>query len=163
MQRTDFINLDRITEIELGKRLVGIRKLEANERYLDDHFPKFPVMPGVLMMESLFQAGAWLLRASCNFEEVVVELVEAKNVKFQDFVAPGMELTVSAEIVKQVENRFTLKLKGTVGDKTAMSGRMVVDRIRYADRYPDQSFVDFTARKEYMETFAELTSSIPTT
>ncbi len=157
-----YLQLDRITEVTPGKSLTGVRKLAADETYLQDHFPLFPIMPRVLMLEAMQQAGAWLLRVSCGFEEVVVNLVEAKNVKFQDFVEPGMELTVTAEIVKQEESRFTLKLVGKVEDRVASSGRLVMDRFRLGDREPEHAFVDSVAKTELIETFAKLASSIST-
>ncbi|MHC4717931.1 MAG: hotdog family protein, partial [Planctomycetota bacterium] len=54
--------VDRIESVEPGSRIVGIKSLSLAEEYLADHFPAFPVLPGVLMLESLVQTAAWLLR-----------------------------------------------------------------------------------------------------
>src|SRR5690349_1993879 len=59
-----FTLIDRIVELEPGARIKAIKALSMAEEYLGDHFPKFPVLPGVLMLEALTQAGAWLVRSS---------------------------------------------------------------------------------------------------
>src|SRR5438552_16491396 len=109
-----FRMLDRITELVPGERITAERKLTGNEDYLKDHFPLFPVMPGVLMLEAMYQAGAWLVRGSEDFAHAFVLLKEARNVKYADFVKPGQVLTVSAEFVKQDPETITLKASGTV-------------------------------------------------
>ena len=121
-----------------GASIEAIKRLDASEYYLLDHFPNFPVMPGVLMLEAMYQASAWLIRKSEDFAHSVVLLKEARNVKYASFVQPGQELTVTAEITKQDEQLTSLKAKGTVAGEMAMSARLVLDRFNQADRYPDQ-------------------------
>ena len=75
--------IDRITQLEPGKHIEAVKHLSGDERYLDDHFPRFPVMPGVLMLETMYQAGLWLVRRTENFAHSVVLLNEARNVKFR--------------------------------------------------------------------------------
>ena len=58
-----FILVDRISELEAGRRIVAHKALSLAEEYLADHFPKFPVLPGVLMLEAMVQASAWLARS----------------------------------------------------------------------------------------------------
>ncbi|MFN9627387.1 MAG: beta-hydroxyacyl-ACP dehydratase, partial [Planctomycetota bacterium] len=60
--------LDKIIELVPGERIVATRELRKDEDYLRDHFPLFPVMPGVMMLEALFQASMWLVHATDNFE-----------------------------------------------------------------------------------------------
>jgi 3-hydroxymyristoyl/3-hydroxydecanoyl-(acyl carrier protein) dehydratase len=84
-----FCQLNRITLLEPGVRIEATRTLRASEDYLRDHFPRFAVMPGVLMLEALFQASALLVRATEGYKSGLVLLQEAKNVKFADFVQPG--------------------------------------------------------------------------
>ncbi|HWC90817.1 MAG TPA: beta-hydroxyacyl-ACP dehydratase, partial [Pirellulales bacterium] len=76
-------------DLQPGVRITTIKSLSLAEEYLADHFPRFPVMPGVLMLESLTQTGAWLVRASEDFAHSMVLLKEARNVKFANFVVPG--------------------------------------------------------------------------
>ena len=58
-----FTLLDRITELEPGVKITAVKNLTMAEEYLADHFPQFPVMPGVLMLQAMTEAGAWLVRA----------------------------------------------------------------------------------------------------
>ena len=92
--------LDKITELVPGSKLVATRTLQADEDYLLDHFPRFPVMPGVMMLETLVQAGGWLIRCSEDFEHSTVLLKQARAVKFNSFVTPGQTLEVSVTAQK---------------------------------------------------------------
>ncbi len=89
-----FSLIDRITELREGESVTAIKVLSMAEEYLADHFPRFPVMPGVMMLESMYQACAWLVRKSENFAHAMVVLREARNVKFSNFVEPGQVLVV---------------------------------------------------------------------
>lgn len=131
-----FCLLDRIVELEPGVRVKAVKKLRPEEDYLKDHFPRFPVMPGVLMLEAMYQASAWLVRQTEGFEHSVVILKEARNIKYADFVTPGKELVVTAEILKQDSSLTTLKAQGTIDGNMAVNGRLVLDRFNLADRYP---------------------------
>ncbi|HTU90343.1 MAG TPA: hydroxymyristoyl-ACP dehydratase, partial [Gemmataceae bacterium] len=74
--------IDRIVEVRPGQGLQAVKNLTLGEEYLADHFPTFPVMPGVLMLETLVEAGAWLLRLTDDFASSVIVLREAKGVKY---------------------------------------------------------------------------------
>ena len=87
-EEIQFSQLDKIIEIEAGERITAVKYLSGKEEYLQDHFPRFPVMPGVLMLEAMFQASSWLVRYTDQFSHSTVELREAKNIKFQNFVTP---------------------------------------------------------------------------
>ena len=93
--------LDRITSLEPGKRLTAERTLRADEDYLKDHFPRFPVMPGVMMLEALHQAAVWMIRTGDQFQAPLVLLREARSVKFGDFLCPGETLEIAVETVKE--------------------------------------------------------------
>src|SRR3954471_4328882 len=95
-----FVLLDRIVEMQTGQSLVAVKNLTLSEEYLADHFPGFPVMPGVLMVEALVQSGAWLMRQTENFSYSTVLLKQARAVKFNNFVAPGDTLEVKVDIQK---------------------------------------------------------------
>ncbi|MEN6492942.1 MAG: 3-hydroxyacyl-ACP dehydratase FabZ family protein [Thermoguttaceae bacterium] len=151
-----FSLLDRIDEIKPGERITAVKTLSLAEEYLADHFPRFPVMPGVLMLEAMTQAGAWLVRASEDFQHSMVVLKEAKNVKYGQFVEPGQTLQVMAEIIGQTDDETTLKVRGTVGDRTTVGGRLVLERYNLADREPCHAASDDIVRREMRALFALL-------
>ena len=106
------------------------------EEYLADHFPNFPVMPGVLMLEAMTQAAAWLIRLSEDFAHSVILLKQAGNVKYGQFVEPGQLLTVTAEIISQTATETKVKAQGSVDGRTTVSGRLVLERYNLVDRDP---------------------------
>ncbi len=122
-----FRQLDQITLLEPGKRIEALKLLTGEEDYLRDHFPRFAVMPGVLMLEALYQASALLVRASEQHQPGLVMLKATRNVKFADFVEPGQTLEISAEVLKKQDKVYTLKAVGHKGDVTTVSGRLVVE------------------------------------
>lgn len=107
-----FILVDRITSIEPWSRITATKSLSLAEEYLGDHFPAFPVMPGVLMLEAMVQTAAWLVRAHQEFAKSMVVLAEAKNVNYRSFVAPGRSLHVAAEAVRIEEDTSEFKASG---------------------------------------------------
>lgn len=137
-----FTLLDRITLVEPGKRIQASKCLTLSEQYLEDHFPRFPVMPGVLMLESLYQAAAWLVRVTDHFEHSLVVMAEANNVKYSDFVEPGETLMVTAEMVSHDERFSKLKCEGEVNGTVAVRARLVLERYSLAQCDPDRVPVD---------------------
>jgi 3-hydroxyacyl-[acyl-carrier-protein] dehydratase len=151
-----FSQLDQVLELEPGVRIRAVKRLSPDEQYLKDHFPKFPVMPGVIMLEALYQASSWLVRQSEGFAHSIVLLKEARNIKYSDFVAPGQTLDVTAEILKQDDILTTLKAQGTVNGNIAVAGRLVLERFNLADRYPLRKDTDPYTRNETRKTLAKL-------
>ena len=96
--------LDEVTELVPGSRITAVKRLRPDEDYLKDHFPRFPVMPGVLMLEALFQASAWLVRCTDNYAHSVVLMKEARSIKYADFVAPNQQLVVTARLSNTMPN-----------------------------------------------------------
>jgi len=86
--------IDRIVEHVRGEHIVALKAVTLAEEYLADHFPTYPVLPGVLMLEAMTQAAAWLVRDALDFEPGVILLREAKNVTYKSFVRPGNLLRV---------------------------------------------------------------------
>jgi 3-hydroxyacyl-[acyl-carrier-protein] dehydratase len=141
-----FCLLDRITDLQLGSKITAVKTLRPDEDYLRDHFPRFPVMPGVLMLEAMFQASMWLVRSSEDFKHAAVLLKEARNVKYSDFVVPGHSLVVTAELMKQDETSATLKASGTVDGNPAVSARLVLEKFNVGDRFPERKNCDLYIR-----------------
>ena len=151
-----FTLLDRVVAIEPGKSITAVKTLSLSEEYLADHFPCFPIMPGVLMLESMSQAAAWAIRLGEDFAHSIVVLREARNVKYGDFVEPGRVLTVTAEIQSQEGQLTKVKASGSVGDRTSLTARLVLERYNLADRMPYGDAVDARVRAEMRKLWAIL-------
>jgi 3-hydroxyacyl-[acyl-carrier-protein] dehydratase len=126
--------LDKIRSFQPDSQLSAIKNVTLTEEYLADHFPEFPVLPGVFMLEAATQAGAWLLRLSENFAHSVISLKEAKNIKYADFVAPGQTLEVTVSMLKKDDRLATFKVEGRIGERPTLSGRIVLQRYNLVDR-----------------------------
>ena len=146
-----FTFVDKVIDLQPGSKITTIKTLSLAEEYLADHFPRFPVMPGVLMLESMTHAGAWLVRASEDFAHSMVLLKEVRNVKFANFVVPGQVLTVTAEIVKQDGREVHLKAQGAVAAGTAVVGRLVLERYNLVDENPKLTTTDAAVRLKMRE------------
>src|SRR5215470_14731653 len=109
--------LDKIRSFKPDEELSAVKNVTMTEEYLADHFPEFPVLPGVFMLEAATQAGSWLLRLSENFAHSIISLKEARNVKYADFVAPGQTLDVTVSMVKKDDRLAILKVEGLIGDR----------------------------------------------
>ena len=151
-----FSLIDKIDTLEPGKRIIATKSLSMAEEYLQDHFPNFPVMPGVLMLEALTQASAWLIRVSEDFAHSIVVLKEARNVKYARFVQPGQTLHIVSEIVQEEENLVTLKAEGTVEGQNNLKAKLVLCRYNLADTDPSQALTDKKLIAEMRERYKNL-------
>jgi len=142
-----FSLIDRILDLDPGQRIVAVKNLSLAEEYLADHFPGFPVMPGVLMLEAMTQTAAWLIRVSEDFRHSVVLLREAKNVKYVSFVEPGQTLTLTCELTDQGPREARFKATGTVQGEQVVAARLVLERYNLADDNPQQSAADELLRR----------------
>jgi 3-hydroxyacyl-[acyl-carrier-protein] dehydratase len=131
-----FVLIDRITEVKTGQSLVAVKNLSLAEEYLADHFPGFPVMPGVLMLEALTQAGAWLIRDLEDFAHSIVLLKQAKTIKYGSFVEPGRQLQLRVELVSNGEHETALKGVGTIDGQEMVKGRFVLTRHNLREKDP---------------------------
>ena len=137
-----FTFVDRVLELHLGVKITTLKCLTQGEEYLADHFPRFPVMPGVLMLQAMTDAGALLIGASDDFSHSIVTLKEARNVRFADFVQPGNVLTVTAEILKAEGRDGQLKTQGNLNGRIAVSGRLTLERDNLADTRSEMAPTD---------------------
>lgn len=134
--------VDRILEIDPGRRIRMVKNLTLAEEYLADHFPTFPVMPGVLMLQTLVEAGAWLLRITDDFRHSVIVLREARNVKYGAFMEPGKSMVVTVELLENQENSATFKGKGECDGASTVSAKFTVARYNLRDRNPALAAAD---------------------
>src|SRR5262249_8973035 len=128
--------IDRIVAVEPGRSLRAVKNLTLGEEYLADHFPTFPVMPGVLMLQTLVEAGGWLWRLSEDFQHSVIVLREAKGVKFGTFMEPGRQMELSVELVERGPELASFKGRGEVGGQATVSARLTLARYNLRDRRP---------------------------
>jgi 3-hydroxyacyl-[acyl-carrier-protein] dehydratase len=128
--------IDRILEVQPGKGLQAVKNLSLGEEYLADHFPSFPVMPGVLMLQALVEAGAWLLRLGEGYRHSVVVLREVKNVKYGSFMEPGRQLNLAVELADRSEGLATIKGKGECEGQSTVTARFVLASYNLRDRDP---------------------------
>lgn len=98
--RYPFLLVDRILELEPGKRAVGIKNVTANEQFFQGHFPGNPVMPGVLMVEALAQVGAVAVLTMAENRGKIALFRGIDKVKFRRQVVPGDQLRLEVELTK---------------------------------------------------------------
>jgi len=154
-----FLLVDRITELTPHKSITAVKNLSLAEEYLADHFPGFPVMPGVLMLETLVQAGAWLIRQSTQFGPSTVLLKEARALKFNSFVSPGKTLTVNVTVKKQDGANWDLQGAGTIDGESAVSARLTLEAFNLADRNAELAASDDLRRQTARELFGQIWSA----
>jgi beta-hydroxyacyl-ACP dehydratase FabZ len=100
--RYPFLLVDRIKEIEIGRRIVGLKNVTINEPFFQGHFPERPIMPGVLILEALAQVGGVLcLKSYPPTATPVVYLTGVDHAKFRKPVEPGDQLRFEVELLKQ--------------------------------------------------------------
>jgi len=104
-----FILIDKIVSLDIGSQIKAVKNLSLAEEYLADHFPTFPVLPGVLLLEGLIESASWLVRQGENFAHSMILLEQARNVKYKSFLAPGaqIEYTVEAKTIEENISSFT--------------------------------------------------------
>jgi 3-hydroxyacyl-[acyl-carrier-protein] dehydratase len=137
-----FVLIDRIVELTTGQSLVAVKNLSLAEEYLADHFPGFPVMPGVLMLEALAQAGAWLIREAEDFSHSIVLLKQARTIKYGSFVEPGRQLQLRVELISLGERDSQLKGVGLIDGQEMVKGRFTLTRYNLRERDPALHTVD---------------------
>ena len=149
--------IDKIESIS-DDRIVAVKYVSLAEEYLADHFPTFPVLPGVMMLEAVTQAAAWLLHRRHDFARSMGVLKEARNVKYGRFVAPGNFLRVNVELSKLTDTGAVFKATGTVGegapgskappaDAQALSARVELAYFNLAEKQPELADIDARLRE----------------
>lgn len=126
--RYPLLLVDRILEIELGKRIVGLKNVSINEPYFQGHFPGFPLMPGVYILEALAQVGGILMIKSLDLEVGKYAIVFAgiDDARFKRPVYPGDQLILELEVISL--KKSLSKMKGTA----KVDNQVVAEAILYA-------------------------------
>lgn len=119
--RYPFLMIDRVEEVIEGKSAKGYKNITINENFFNGHFPEYPVMPGVLILEALAQMGAICILSQEEFKGKIGFLVGADKVRWKNQVMPGDKLNLEIEIVK---------LRGSIGvgkGKATVDGSLVCE------------------------------------
>jgi 3-hydroxyacyl-[acyl-carrier-protein] dehydratase/UDP-3-O-[3-hydroxymyristoyl] N-acetylglucosamine deacetylase/3-hydroxyacyl-[acyl-carrier-protein] dehydratase len=123
--RYPFLLVDRVVSLDPGKSIAAIKNVTANESFFEGHFPEVKIMPGVLIVEAVAQAGGILLYHSIpDATKKLVVLSKLQNVKFRKIVVPGDQLRLEAEIIK-VRARFaTIRGRAIVDKEIVVEGEI---------------------------------------
>ena len=107
---------DKITALEKNVSITGIKNVTMSENFLADHFPGFPVMPGVLQLEAVSQLGSWLVFASSDYKKKA-GLSSIKSIKYKEFVVPGEQMRIEIKIKTYGETEAAFDAEIYVGEK----------------------------------------------
>lgn len=122
--RYPFLLIDRILEMEEGKRAVGIKNVSGNEPFFQGHFPGYPIMPGVLIVEALAQVGAVLILKREEFAGHIALFAGLDDVHFKRPVFPGDQLRLEVEMIKFRGLIGVAEGKAYVGEELAARGTL---------------------------------------
>lgn len=118
--RYPFLLIDRVLSFEKDKSIVAVKNISASEPQFTGHFPDFPVMPGVLLLEAMAQASGVLLFLSSGLEarpsEQLFFLTGVDEVRFRRMVLPGDQVILRASLARQRRSFYTFKAEGVVDD-----------------------------------------------
>ncbi len=140
--RMKFVLIDKIVSIEADNRIITVKNLSLAEEYLADHFPIFPVLPGVLLLEGLIESGSWLVRKNQDFANSMVLLKEAKNVRYKSFAAPGMQIRYSVTAKKIGQDVSSFTGEGTVDGESIVQAKFTLRHFNLAEKNPKMASVD---------------------
>lgn len=116
--------VDKVLELEEGKRIVAVKNVTVNEPFFQGHFPQNPIMPGVLITESLAQTGAIMLLSMPENKGKLGVFTGINNFKFRKQVTPGDTLMLEAELIQYRHSMGKANVKATVDGEVAAMGEI---------------------------------------
>lgn len=130
--RYPFLLVDRVVELEPEKRLVAYKNVTANEEFFSGHFPRHPVMPGVLVLEALAQSCAILAFKSMQIDpnEYVVYLMSIDGAKFRRPVVPGDKLVLTADVLRHKTSVWKQRGTATVDGKVVAEAEFLATTVK---------------------------------
>jgi 3-hydroxyacyl-[acyl-carrier-protein] dehydratase len=123
--RYPFLLVDRIEELEPGVRAVGVKNITQNEPFFQGHFPDYPIMPGVLIIEAMAQVGAVSVMAGGEHGDKLALFAGIDGVRFRRQVLPGDVLTMEVEIIRLKGRVGRGKGKATVGGERVCEAELM--------------------------------------
>jgi 3-hydroxyacyl-[acyl-carrier-protein] dehydratase len=126
--RHPFLMVDRVIDVVPGKSIVAVKNTSINEAYFQGHFPGHPVMPGVLILEALAQAGGVLAYETATAEERIwiLYLVGIEETRFRGTVRPGDQLTLRVELVKRRRSLWRFSAVAEVAGKPVAEAQILM-------------------------------------
>ena len=137
-----FILIDKIVSLETGRQIKTTKSVSLSEEYLADHFPTFPVLPGVLLLEGLIESASWLVREAENYAHSMILLEQARNVKYKSFLAPGSQVEYTVEAKTVEENVSSFSGFGVSRDERIVEARFGLRHFNLADGNSAMAAVD---------------------
>jgi len=137
-----FILIDKVVSLDSGKGIKAVKNVSLSEEYLADHFPTFPVLPGVLLLEGLIESASWLVREAENFAHSMILLEQARNVKYKSFLAPGSQIEYAVEAKTIEENVSSFVGYGQSGGERIVEARFALRHFNLADDNSAMAAVD---------------------
>ena len=134
--------IDRIVELARGKRIVAVKGVSLAEEYLAEHFPTFPVLPGVLVLEAMSEAGAWLVRDAQDFRSSIILLREAKNVTYKSFVKPGNLLRLEVTCRQLAQDTSDFAGVGYCNEQEVVKARFGLTHLSVRQQHESLAVVD---------------------
>jgi 3-hydroxyacyl-[acyl-carrier-protein] dehydratase len=123
--RYPFLLVDRVLEYEKEKRIVAIKNVTVNEPFFQGHFPDRPIMPGVLIIEALAQAGGVLAFKSFPEKKGVVLFIGIDNARFRRPAVPGDQLKLVVDVVKHKRDIWIFQGEATIENEVAAEARIM--------------------------------------
>jgi len=120
-----FLLVDRVLELELGKKIIAIKNVTFNEPFFPGHFPAKPIMPGVLIIEALAQAGGILAFKSFPGTKGGVRFIGIDEARFRKPVIPGDQLKLCVEVAKHRRDIWVFNAQALVDDKLVAEARLM--------------------------------------
>lgn len=137
-----FVLIDKITDFRPNESISAVKSVSLAEEYLGDHFPVFPVLPGVLLLEGLIECGSWLVRQSQDFAHSMVLLETARNVKYKSFAAPGMQIRYTVQAKTLELNTSSFVGEGICEREPIVEARFTLRHFNLADENPHLARID---------------------